>query len=313
MKNLLLLCNALLVSVVLPAQQVNKAKFSTTKGSIEYAYFCESSQPKGLLIAFEDNDASKWNMEAWCQELYPIAEKNEWLLVVPALPVDNVDRAALVANFIGSFDDSVDVSNARFIVLGSAWERLEDVIPNNIPGLVISPSFDSLRLGRLEADNLAIAIHASVRQDQAKLLVDSLAGLGIWTRYVETSEEDAYYIEDHYQVYDNLLLWVDSMQKVLSDTVALEKLTTQSGLENQIPEVLKQGQKIRLSLWVNQPGNYHIQVLDLSSKAVFERDSFLGKGKHEITVPTKDFEWGVYHLEIIDQNIRERHKFMIRG
>lgn len=309
---LLITCFAFLAAMA-EAQHVQTRTFSLKKDRLSYAYFCESESPKGLLVAFMDSTSGKWTAASWCQELFPIAEKNEWALIVPALWPWNERSQAMVMPLVTAYRDSVESDRVRFVSSGAGWTIARPLLQAAVPGLIISPQLDSLGLMGLGNENVAMAIHASARKEQARALGDSLAQLGLWLRFESVTADDPYYVDNHYEVYDNLLLWVDSMQAVLQDSVQLISLERASGLKSEVPDVLKQGQRIELEIWVSQPGKYNVQVLDLSSHAVYEERLFFGKGRHTVVVPTKDLNWGVYHLEIIDRNIKERHKFMIRG
>jgi len=280
---------------------------------LSYAFFRESASPKGVLLGLPDSDPGQWNIESWCRELYPLAEKNEWLLLVPATGKGPAVDQKRVTKLIELYRDSTSGHSVRTVSLGSGDALAVTLVSQGIPGLVISPRTRHHDWPAGAGAETAVAISADIGNTAAPSLYDTLAATGQWVKMAVQDEGKDYYIRDHYLVYDNLLLWADSMHRTLGDSIARDQLTANPGLRNTLPEVLRQGQPLSLDLWIVQPGTYTVQVLDLSANAVYSQQYFFGKGAHAIEVPTAPLNWGVYHIEVTGGGLRERHKFMIRG
>lgn len=293
-------------------QEVRQRKHTNGPGeAFPYAFFCESSSPRGILLGLPEA-GGKWDHESWCSELYPIAEKNEWLLLVPKRGQDLQTDVGRVERLLAVYRDSVTNINTRTIALGNADVLALAFVSKGIPALIISPGGKNLEWNGTPAET-AVAISTNADNRMAAALSDTLARAGLWLRMAIHNEEADYYIHDHYQVYDNLLLWVDSMNLQLTDSTARSKLYARAGVTSAIPEVLKQGEPVPLDLWVVTPAVYTVQVFNLSAHPVHTLKRFMGRGKHTLALPTDSLDWGVYHIEVTGAGLRQRYKIMIRG
>lgn len=277
-----------------------------------YAHFCESSSPTGILLGLYDAGAG-WTPEVWCRELYPYADKNGWLLLVPQLSGEVVADEKAVLGLLEHYKDSTSSARVAWMALGSGGAVALQLAGANMPGLIVSPVQGLLLWPAGKKPETAVALAGDVGNKWLALLHDTLAVTGQWTRLYSHAEGQEYYIEDHYKVYDQLLVWADSMGSVVKDSAARGALDGKAGLVQPVPEVLKQGQQIVLKLRITQQGHYKVEVFDLSAKSVFAEKHFFGKGVHTVSIPTGAFNWGVYHVEVAGGNIKGRYKFMIRG
>ena len=142
---------------------------------------------------------------------------------------------------------------------------------------------------------------------------DSLLLEGAWLKEQAIEKVDPFYTDNYYEEYDHLLLWADSIQAFLDDSLQFSEWSSKEGLQNQLPEITRQGQVLELVIHLAQPKELHLDFLDLSAKPVWSKTEFFGAGMHVVKIPTKDFNWGVYSLEIKGAGLINRSKTMIRG
>lgn len=276
------------------------------KNEIQYFFFSETKSPKVTLFGVYDQHSDVWSASKWCNELIPLAEKNHWQLIVP-----NITDAKVLSSFVEEFLLTDTNSKKRMAVaLGAGCSNTSQILKHVSAALYISPNQD-LILEPLQYPKPLIWLKTSQESHQA--FNDTLCKKGYWFKTVEKKSEDPFFIDNYYQTYDDLLLELDSLSTALADTIAFENWRNKAGLQNELPEVYRQGQPIDLLLRIPYCDQIQIDVLDLSAKLIWTYRTQSSIGEFLITIPTEEFNWGVYNIEIKGSKLLSRHKIMIRG
>lgn len=288
-------------------QPVENKSVDIKDGTVKYSFFSESDSPKKLLIGFYDNDTNLWNQETFCKELSPFAEKNGYNLIVPQL-----SNGFELQSFLDLFVAETDYDSIVFIANGSGCKYGVTLIEKGVSGILINPIDSIEAIKNMDIIPVALISDVSVMLIQ-KLWLDSLLTKSIWLNHVKVDASHRYYIDNHYEIYDAQLLWIDSMQHFLNDSIAFSNWNAESGIQNTPNEVYRQGSEIELSLKLTKPEVIHIDIMDLSAKVVQSSESLFGIGNHSIEIETKNLRWGVYNIEIKGEKLLKRFKIMIRG
>jgi hypothetical protein len=275
--------------------------------SVQYSFFSETDSPRRILFGFYDIDTTLWNQETFCKELSPFAEKNGYNLIVPQL-----SNGFELQTFLDLFVSETDYDSVVFIANGSGCRHGVTLIEKGVSGLLINP-IDSIEAIKINGIIPVSLISDVSRMPIQKLWLDSLLKEGIWLNHLKVDASHMYYIDNHYEIYDAQLLWIDSMQHFLNDSAAFSNWKEESGIQNTPNEVYRQGSEIELVLKLTRPEIVHIDIMDLSANVVQSSESLFGIGNHSIEIETKNLNWGVYNIEIKGEKLLKRFKIMIRG
>lgn len=288
-------------------QPVENKSVDIKDGTVKYSFFSETDSPKKLLIGFYDNDTTLWNQETFCKELSPFAEKNGYNLIVPQL-----SDGFYLQTFLDLFVAESDYDSIVFIANGSGCKYGEALIEKGVSGILINP-IDSINTINI-IDIIPISIVTDVaKMPIQKLWLDTLVSVNIWLKQVKVDASHSYYIDNHYEIYDAQLLWLDSMQHFLNDSIAFSNWSKNIGVQNTPNEIYRQGIKIELELKLSKPEVILIDIMDLSANVVQHSETLYGIGNHNIEIETKNLNWGVYNIEIKGDKLLKRFKIMIRG
>ncbi len=275
--------------------------------SVQYSFFSETDSPRRILFGFYDIDTTLWNQETFCKELSPFAEKNGYNLIVPQL-----SNGFELETFLDLFVSETDYDSLVFIANGSGCRYGVTLIEKGVSGLLINP-IDSIEAIKINGIIPVSLISDVSRTPIQKLWLDSLLKEGIWLNHLKVDASHRYYIDNHYEIYDAQLLWIDSMQHFLNDSAAFSNWKEESGIQNTPNEVYRQGSEIELVLKLTRPEVVHVDIMDLSANVVQSSESLFGIGNHSIEIETKNLNWGVYNIEIKGGKLLKRFKIMIRG
>ncbi|MEZ4722932.1 MAG: hypothetical protein R2813_13745 [Flavobacteriales bacterium] len=292
------------------AQGIETKSVKDKKGEIQYYHYQASGSPDEVIIGLWDAQSGDWTAEIWGEELIPIANKRNAKLIVPYIQgIEAYERWAAIdpVKYLGEYTDG----SASILSLGSSAVWATRLIDPKLPALIISPTADSVHLLKRSSAS-AVYILDAVDQVQNSLK-DSFAMAGHWVKLEESKSQHPFFVDNYVERIDHAMDWLDSVRFAIHDSVLLAQYAATAGLTGKVPEVLRQGQKIEMGIKVALPGEYTIQVINLSAQVVQEQKLMLGKGIHHFEVKTDKLDWGVYRLEVIGKGIHNKQKFMIRG
>ena len=153
----------------------------------------------------------------------------------------------------------------------------------------------------------------SISNQESDSVIDMLSSLGFWVNQTAFADDSKIFEKENYPSIQRALDWSDSLSLIVRDSLKRTELYSMAGLQNTIPEVLRQGKGIDLEILVTTPAEFRIEMVNLSSEAIWSERAFFGRGIHKIRVPTDALDWGVYHLEIQGALVDSRYKIIIRG
>lgn len=297
-----------ILSSSLLGQSIYDQSIKLKGGALELASIKDTLKPHHLILAFADDAGERWKNNSWAQELYWLAEERNALVVSPNTKDRKLTWPEIDA-VIQFFKDSVQsIDKTEFIALGSGARNTSDLIDNGFSGLLISPIL-ILSLVDLNKPS-AVGLIKTLEVDSSQQLIDSLSHSGNWVLFDQQFGSDYYYIDGYKQLYLDVFNKIDSLNSdILRDT--LQEFKTK--VVGSLPDVVRQGQKVEISIIVYQNGDYLLDLLDLSAKSVFHKELYLGKGKHSFYLKTNDLDWGVYKVQISGSKFLYKHKLMIRG
>jgi hypothetical protein len=305
MKKALIFFSILLSGVCSFGQNFEKGNWKDKKGSVDYSYYNASGNTECLFLVFVDQSTSVVNVDSVLRSLVPVANAKNATLMLPRF------QNPLIENQFGNWLNAINVGGkpVRYVALSDGVFAALNLASINGAGVLVRPNLSEKPKLVVNSSDPLIAIVSEEELPIDSPLLDSLNRIGYWIKFENSSSLLARYSE----VLVSQLNWLDSMQVLLDDSVESAILRAKSGWTSKIPEVLCQGQTLELDLFAANQGEYIVQVLNLNARPVFYKVAFLGKGSHHFEVPTKSFDWGVYHIEVIGPSVRKRDKFMIRG
>lgn len=311
MNRQLLVLQFLLCLIVLPAmaQSVNELKV-TIKGKAYILYTLDNSEAKNnLFLGFFDEVNGEWTAQTWTQELSWLVESKKAHLVVPQAGFPELTGDVLLS-MVKTHFPHVGLDSIFFIAYSEGANKSCSLIKQGIPGILIAPD-KSCNIGRPIPES-AVSILNSRETDGAKVWRDSLERAGWWVEEKMVISNDPYYIDNHMNVISSQFAWVNMKYRQMNDTT--QKIaTTTNKIISPISDVVKQGKPIDITIDVAKHGNFKIKLLNLAAEPEYANDTFLGKGIHKFSIPTKDLSWGVYKLEIDGPECFQKNNVMIRG
>lgn len=187
---------------------------------------------------------------------------------------------------------------------------------NNAVGAFMSDEFGFLHTPEFDTSTLNMMKTlggVSISNQELDSVIDMLSSLGFWVNQTAFADDSKIFEKENYPSIQRALDWSDSLSLIVRDSLKRTELYSMAGLQNTIPEVLRQGKGIDLEILVTTPAEFRIEMVNLSSEAIWSERAFFGRGIHKIRVPTDALDWGVYHLEIQGAQVDSRYKIIIRG
>lgn len=263
---------------------------------------------KQLIIALYDSTAERWMPATWAQELSWLARDMQAELIAPSAEFFQLN-SEIVTAFLSDRFNHINGDSIRFIALGQGAAHACNLIESGYSGLLIAPL---KQCGiTVSSPSQVFGVLSTIDNDSSKSWIDSLQRQGVWVIQKKVRGEDYYYVDQHQQLVTRIWNSIDSTVTRLSDTVWSSQYATE--LMGNIPETVREGKYIELSIAVAVQGDFSIRLLNLSAQPVVNIEQYLGKGTHHFRVPTKGLDWGVYKLQIDGPTIIEKHRIMIRG
>jgi len=298
----------LFLSASLLGQSIHEQSLKLKSGALHLASIKDTIKPHHLILAFTDDVGERWKYTSWTQELHWLARERNALVVSPETKNRELTWADLNA-VIQLFNDSVEsIENTEFIALGSGVTHAPTMIENAFNGLLISPSAQ-VSVGDIQKTT-ALGVVKTIETDSSSQVAAQLERAGAWVLYDQQFGADYYYVDGYKQFYLDAFEKVDSVHLSMVNDSLQEFRTSVAG---NLPDVIRQGQKVEVEIMVYQNGEYIVDLFDLSAKSVFHRELYLGKGRHMVELKTNDLDWGVYKLQISGSKFLYKHKIMIRG
>lgn len=285
------------------AQEFQKKQWKAKKGSIEYLEFCPIESREKMLVCMLEDEAIN---EEFLKDL---AVGEGACLIMLSLNTEN--NIPLLTEMLSSTPYN-ELKEKYILVQGENSRYLVEFARLGYSGIIVHPVIvhEKSKIENPEDELVYILIGNDSSTFQVKKTLDSA---GVWVFQPSFEELNKPFAKESLGWYYRQFEFIDSMSFALNDSNAKDVLLKKAGIINGIPEIVKQGRKIELSIFVVEQGVYEIKIADLGGKEVFSSTSFFGKGTHKLEVGTKSFEWGVYRLFVSGASMREQHKFMIRG
>lgn len=297
------------------AQEIELKQFSVGSNEMSYARYLDHSEPTALLLSFFPADSLA--ADQYMQQYYPLADKQGWLaLAFPFAEIKNAKHWQAVQKVI----------QAELSIKDGDWKvyNLVDQSPwiTSWPEKAGEPHLDGHILNVLKhplgkgsfvvLDNLPIAVIG----DHQKLdsLIDSIAYAGAWLKEFKSSvPESTRSLTSVLPQLDKAIVWMDSLTSQIRDSTILAGFEGKIGIANKLPEIVKEGRKVRVEVFVPYAADCRFELTDLSGDAAWTQRGFRGRGMSSFDIPTRGLNWGVYQLEVEVGIHIQRHKIIIRG
>jgi hypothetical protein len=295
----------LLAPLALSGQILNSGTYNTSNGMIDYVQYQASGNPF-VFVLVEFSKEAEIALSDKFRPLIPVANKfNASIVGLNISTTDSTHRNEHVKSIL--IPDSA--SGHKIAVLDRPTsDDVQYYSTHGFDVILMDPGFDSI--GELELNSELIGlIRGSSKSEKVNTSVETLKANGFW---IPEKILLPYSTEISNELISDIR-WIDSVAGVVRDSSKFALYSESVGIQNEIPDVVRQGKRLELSIKSASKGTLRIRFSDLSSKVIFEKNIELGKGFQSIELETGELEWGVYYLELKGQEISERHKFMIRG
>jgi len=296
---------SLFIQRVSVAQEFQKKLWKAKKGTIEYFERCESSENDRLVVCLVNDPEGKFDL------LNDIAVVQRACLLVPAI-VD--EKSLLILSELLQLPQYQETYGKKIslFIEGSSWIYLKEIEQLNLSGIILNPN-TKLKANRTDNFRNEMAFVLDHRDSNAFTVKSKLDSLGAWVLRPSVEFNASSNPDEKKQWIVQEFEKVDSLTRIFNDSTQFENLRSQAGLVNEVPEVIRQGKRINLSILIVEQGDLEIRITDLAGKDVYLNKNFRAKGMVRLEIGTNSFDWGVYRLNITSKSIKEQHKFMIRG
>jgi hypothetical protein len=304
MKNSFLLIMLVVVSTLTLKSQEGK-RFNGKTGWLEYLEFQASGEPQKLFVVLGSDGESKEQLLA---DYKPIALTYNARLEIVTSKTEDIG-ALINEGFNKGLWLSDSIKSTTMIIYGESCWNLDPTHLNSNSSILINPVYDSVLEKLTFEKEYFIGIVNANKDSSVSAVINALSTSGAWINYSSYADDNSF---DQFRVMQEID-WVDSLTLSLNDSLQIAAYRQNLGLMNEVPEIVRQGRQIEIELANYNVGECTIEILDLSSKVVYEKSVYLGRGHHNFIIPTKKLEWGVYSLKIEGAGIKTLNKFMIRG
>ena len=295
------------------AQPLVTTSFRVGSQNLDLVRYLDHSDPQALLLTFLPADSTIANAEQWMNRIYPLADKNGWIVI--SVDPGSADNDSYWKALNASLKAELGEKELPLYVLteGVHFELLERLHADVSPvAAVVSITPEAVSAGdNAWMDNTPVAF---ILQDSVPAaLIDSVNRGGAWSRIDWLTGGESSTDVVRLPTIDQAMTWCDSLANILDDSAHAVAINQKIGVTNTIPEVVREGRKIEVEVFVPRPADCTFQLTDLAGKKAWEEKGFKGRGPLSFSVPTRGLNWGVYELEVEVGSHINRHKIIIRG